>query len=164
MRPRTPPRLPPFTYTGLQRYFVTLCTGLRRPLFLSGRVVESVERRLLAATARHGFSAYAFCFMPDHLHVLLVAVRDDADLRACVRQFKQTSSFDFSRGARSGRLWQAGYHERVLRSNEASMSVARYILENPARAGLTQSFQDYPFSGSAEFSKSELADLWDGRT
>jgi len=56
-------------------------------------------------------------------------------------------------------------HRRpVMRSNEASMSVARYILENPVRAGLTRAFQDYPFSGSAEFTLAELADLWDGRT
>lgn len=41
------------------------------------------------------------------------------------------------------------------------MRVARYILENPVRAGLTRTFQEYPFSGSQEFTKEELADLWD---
>lgn len=102
--------------------------------------------------------------MPDHLHLLLVALRDDTDLREFARHFKQTSGYDFVRSVGSGRLWQAGYHHRVLRSSEASASVARYILENPVRAGLTRSFQDYPFSGSSEFTKVELAQLWDLRT
>ncbi len=164
MRPSTPPRLPSFPYVGLQRYVLTLCTSHRRPVFASADAFQAVERRLLESAQGQGFSAYAYCFMPDHLHLLLVAVRHDADLCGFTRRFKQTSAFDFKRRGASARLWQPGYHERVMRSNEASMSVARYILENPVRAGLTRAFQDYPFSGSAEFTMAELADLWGGRT
>ena len=98
--------------------------------------------------------------MPDHCHVLLIAVHDGASFIPFVNAFKQTTSFEFSRSC-GGRLWQAGYCERVLRNDEASMRVARYILENPVRAGLTRTFQEYPFSGSQEFTKEELADLWD---
>ena len=163
MRPDTPRRLPSFPYVGLHRYFVTICTHTRRSVFVSGAVVATVEQRLRESAERHGFSPYAYCFMPDHVHVLLVAERENADLRACVRLFKQTSAFDVKRMSGGDCLWQQGYHERVVRSDEASMSVARYILENPVRAGLTRTFQDYPFSGSAKFTKAELADLWDLR-
>ena len=164
MRPDMPPRLPSFPYVGLHRYFVTICTGGRRAVFVSDAVFGMTERRLRESAGRHGFSPHAYCFMPDHVHVLLAAAREDADLRAAVRRFKQTSAFDFTRTPGAGRLWQPGYHERVVRSDEASLSVTRYILENPVRAGLTRTFQDYPFSGTAEFTKAELASLWDQRT
>ena len=164
MRPNVPPRLPGFDYVGLRRYLLTICTWGRRDVFRSDVVVRPVERQLLDTAVRRGFSAYAYCFMPDHLHVLLVAAQENADLLAFVRLFKQVSSFAWRRRFGPGPLWQTGFHEHVVRSHEASMGVARYILENPVRAGLTRSFQDYPFSGSAEFTLVEMAELWDRRT
>lgn len=163
MRPDTPSRLPSFAYVGLHRYFLTICTAARAPVFTSSETVTAAAARLRAATVRHGFSVTVYCFMPDHLHALLVATRDDAALRPCVRHFKQTSSFDRIR-ASGHRLWQSGYHEHVLRSDEVTLVVARYILENPVRSGLTLGFQDYPFSGSFEFTREQLVDLWTERT
>ncbi len=45
-------------------------------------------------------------------------------------------------------LWQEGYYERVLRSDEATETVVRYVLDNPVRAGLVQRAEDYSFSGA----------------
>ena len=59
------------------------------------------------------------------------------------------------------RLWQAGYHERILRNDEASPSVARYILENPVRAGLTKAIDEYPFAGSGIYDGEALKTAWD---
>jgi hypothetical protein len=44
----------------------------------------------------------------------------------------------------------------VLRDDEASFTVARYIVENPVRAGLAKVVSDYPFVGSQVY---ELKDL-----
>jgi hypothetical protein len=46
----------------------------------------------------------------------------------------------------------------VLRNEDESMGVARYILENPVRAGLVQSPLDYDFSGSSRYSVHEILD------
>ena len=54
------------------------------------------------------------------------------------------------------RLWQRYGFERVLRDDEATLSVARYILENPLRARLVQRVDDYPFVGSRVYSLSEI--------
>jgi len=51
-------------------------------------------------------------------------------------------------GAGHGALWQEGYYERVLRVSEDARWVARYIMGNPVRAGLAQTPDQYPFSGS----------------
>jgi hypothetical protein len=47
-------------------------------------------------------------------------------------------------------------YEHVLRDDEKAQVVARYIVENPVRAGLTKSVLDYPFVGSQVFELKEL--------
>ena len=47
-------------------------------------------------------------------------------------------------------------YERVLRDDEATLAVARYIIENPVRAGLVSDPRDYPFLGSQVFSLDEI--------
>jgi putative transposase len=49
-----------------------------------------------------------------------------------------------------GVLWQDGYFERVLRREEDTAAVIRYVLENPVRAGIVKSVTDFPFSWSVE--------------
>ena len=46
----------------------------------------------------------------------------------------------------------------VLRDDEATLIVARYILENPVRAGLVATPESYPFSGSEVYALGEILD------
>jgi REP element-mobilizing transposase RayT len=85
--------------------------------------------------------------MPDHIHLLVEGRHAAADFREFVRIFKQRSSFEWKRTHRTA-LWQRSYFEHVLRNDEDTISVARYILENPVRAGLVTQVEDYPYLGS----------------
>jgi hypothetical protein len=42
-------------------------------------------------------------------------------------------------------VWQKGFYDRALRSDEDVAAVARYIVANPLRAGLVDSVREYPF-------------------
>ena len=159
MSPGKPLRFPHFAYVGMHRYFVTICTSNRLPVFKDVDAVEMVLSQLLRCVLRSDLAVLAYCFMPDHLHALLVAESDTASVLECVRLFKQVTAFGHRRQTGDA-LWQAGFFERVMRDSEEAAVVARYILENPVRAGLTRTFQEYPFSGSQCFTKEELADLW----
>jgi hypothetical protein len=53
-------------------------------------------------------------------------------------------------------LWQPFGYEHVLRDDEKATTTARYILENPVRAGLSKTVMEYPFVGSQVY---ELKDL-----
>jgi REP-associated tyrosine transposase len=97
----------------------------------------------------------AYCFMPDHLHLLAEGTTENSNLREFVRLFKQQTSFEWKRRENT-RLWQRNYHEHVLRADEDTFAVARYILENPVRAGLARSPEEYRFLGSLTL---ELEDL-----
>jgi hypothetical protein len=44
----------------------------------------------------------------------------------------------------------------VLRIEERALTVARYIVASPVRAGLVARVEDYPFFGSSRYSIEEL--------
>jgi REP element-mobilizing transposase RayT len=93
--------------------------------------------------------------MPDHLHVLAEGGTPDADFRAFVHAFKQRSAFHWKR-AHGFALWERSYFERVLRKDESTVSVVRYIIDNPVRAGLVLNPGDYPYSGSGVLGMADL--------
>ena len=93
--------------------------------------------------------------MPDHAHLLIEGSREHSDMRQFAKMAKQGSGAVYA--LKSGRaLWQEGYHDRVLRAEEDSRRVARYILENPVRAGLVKHASEYPFSGSDIWAMADL--------
>jgi putative transposase len=101
------------------------------------------------------FSVLAYCFMPDHVHFLVQGNSESSDGRQLIKSGKQYAGYAYTR--KYGRkLWQPWGFERVLRHDEASFTVARYIVENPVRAGLATTVSEYPFVGSQVY---ELKDL-----
>lgn len=61
-------------------------------------------------------------------------------------------------------LWQPGYYERILRDDDSTNAVIRYIWENPIRAGLTKQLGEYPYCGSDVYELSDITDVWQERT
>jgi putative transposase len=155
-----PRRLDGVSYLGYQRYFLTTCTAFRRRLFTDSALVASVVDQLLHNSDLFEFAVLAYVLMPDHLHVLVEARSERADFQAFVKRFKQSTGFMF-RQRRGQPLWQPGYHERVLRDDEATEAVIRYILENPIRAHLAARLGEYPFAGSAMYDLEELLTAWE---
>jgi putative transposase len=143
---RRSPRLPNFDYRGFSAYFVTSVTRERRPYFAQSTVLQLAEGCLNEVAAGHAFSLLAYCFMPDHLHVLALAECGESDLKEFVRQFKQRSGFH-AKKLLGSELWQISYHDHVLRNEESLVDVARYIWANPMRAGLVDDFRQYRGSG-----------------
>jgi putative transposase len=149
------PRLRGFSYRGGYRYFLTLCTIDRRRCFVDRSAVGLVREQLRLAADSHRVAVIAYCFMPDHLHVLVEGLTPDASLQEFARVFKQRSSFYWRRHTGIA-LWQRSYFEHVLREDEDTITVARYILANPLRAGLADRVEDYPFSGSMTMALTDL--------
>lgn len=139
-------RLPDFDYIGEYAYFITACTSGRRKWFREAAIVDVAVAQLLRTADEYGFAIITYCFMPDHVHLVLEGRREDSDLRRLLKVFKQRVVHN-TRDLRNDDLWQEGYHEHVLRAEETTTKVARYVLENPVRAELVEDPEDYPFSG-----------------
>jgi REP element-mobilizing transposase RayT len=128
-----------------QAYLVTATTLNRQPFFLDFRAgcvaASCFEDRAILANA----AMLAWVLMPDHVHWLLQLGEND-DLNVVINRLKSASSRLANRElARSGALWERGYHDHALRTEENLRGVARYLAANPLRVGLVQHLGDYPF-------------------
>lgn len=140
-------RLRAFDYLGCYRYSVTICTDHRAAAFVRTEPATFVLSHLLRTSEQNGFAVIAYCVMEDHLHLLVEGTTGGADFRAFMRAFKQQSAFHWKR-VYGTVLWERSYFEHVLRDEEDTIAVARYIVGNPVRAGRVEDPRDYPFSGS----------------
>ena len=155
MRTNQPGHLKAFDYRGLHRYSLTFCTDCRRRVFVEAGVVTLVTAQILRAAIENHFAVIAYCFMPDHVHLLIEGLQDDADCLRFIKCAKQYSGYYYSK-LRGEKLWQRYGFEHVLRDDELVPVIARYILQNPVRAGLVVDARDYPYAGSQTYSIEEL--------
>jgi len=153
--PRHPEHLDTFDYVGPYRYSLRFSTDSRQRRFTTADVVELVLSHFLQQSEETHFAVVVYCFMPDHVHLLIEGTNDDSDCKQFIKRAKQFSGFYFAKQF-SGTLWQRYGYERVLRDDESTFVVANYILSNPVRAGLVQDIRDYAFVGSSAYSLDEL--------
>ena len=132
-----------------------MCTFQRRRYFTADACVQMVREHLLQTASEQAAEITAYCFMPDHLHVLAEGSTETADLISLATMFRNRSGTTYRRRS-GGRLWQEGYFDRVLRNSEATYDVVRYIIANPVRAGLCHEAASYPYSGSSRYSLDDL--------
>jgi putative transposase len=138
---------------------ITVAVKGRMPVFASpagaGAAVD-VLRRHAAAT---GVPVYAWCVMPDHVHLILGAA-PSCDIVTFVGQFKNLAPREAWRLGVKGAFWQTSFWDHFLRGDERLAHAIEYVLNNPVRSGLVERWCNYRFSGSIVF---ELADAGGGQ-
>ena len=147
-------RLANHDYRESRAYHVTWGTYKRRTLLALEPLASEVLRVLEEEAIRTKADLYAYCVMPDHVHVLLQPNGGDLIQYTQAVKGKTTRAFWKLNGA--GKLWQRGFYDHALRREESIRGIAQYILANPVRAGLVNDFRDYVFSGSTVFKIDEL--------
>jgi putative transposase len=144
-----------FDDIGEHRYSFTLCTWKRRAVFADADVVTSVLVQFQRSGDLQGMAILAYCFMPDHLHLLTAGTTPMSDARRFIIKAKQATGYEHAK--RTGtRLWQRYSWDHVLRSEEVTLDALKYILTNPVRAGLVSHPLEYQFSGSLVYSREQL--------
>jgi REP-associated tyrosine transposase len=142
---------------------VRFCTDNRQPLFSDNSAVEQALSQFRRAAAEQQFAILAYCFMCDHVHLVVRGLYDIADLRVFASRAKQYSGYAYAQ-KHGKRLWQRYFYEHTLRSEELPEELICYVLMNPVRAGRCVAPEDYPFSGSEIFTWDQLREFfrnWD---
>lgn len=143
--PGRPPRLTRvFSEKGAPLYFVTFCTLARRNLLATPQSHERFRTFCETAAARSVAGVGCYVLMPDHVH-FFVRMAEDQRLGPWIGALKQW----IARGiAKAGeRLWQPGFFDHVLRSDESYAEKWRYVRENPVRASLVAEAEEWPYVG-----------------
>lgn len=141
------PRLKDFDYTGTYAYFITILTKDGTIYFKNAEIVDEIINILAESANQKKFKILAYCFMPDHLHLLVIGEEDHSNLKKFVTLFKQKSGYWFRKNYNEN-LWHISYYDHVLRKEENMENVGLYILYNPVRKGLVSDYREYPFGWS----------------
>lgn len=103
---------------------------------------------LIAEACRsHDVVCWAYCFMPNHVHLVLVP-QTETGLAGALKQAHQGYASIINRRQNwSGSLWQGRFHSCAM--DEAHLRQAiRYVERNPVRAGLVREPRDWRWSSA----------------
>ena len=145
-----------FSYVGRYRYTLTFVTHDRIRAFTDAAAVALVLEQLLRAAGETRFEILVYCFMPDHLHLVVEGITDASDLKRFAKLAKQYSGYYYARAHERAKLWQKGVNDYIIRDDVDLLDRVRYVVNNPVAAGLVSQAADYPYLGSQRWSVPEL--------
>ena len=97
---------------------------------------------------RHNVEVWAYCLMPNHVHLIAVPKSEDALRRAISEAHRRyTRHVNFREGWR-GHLWQGRFHSFPM-DESYFLTAARYVELNPVRARIVSKAEDYRWSSAS---------------
>jgi REP element-mobilizing transposase RayT len=85
--------------------------------------------------------------MPDHIHLFAGFGPESISLSAWMKSLKNAISKTLRNATFVGPHWQKGFFDNVIRSAESYEQKWLYVRNNPVRAGLVRSAEDWPYAG-----------------
>jgi putative transposase len=129
-------------------HHVTQRGNRRLPTFFSDDDYRAYVDLLAEQCAARGVAVWAWCLMPNHVHLIVVPKTGEALARALGEAHRRyTRRVNFREGWR-GHLWQERFFSCVLDARHA-LATARYVERNPVRAGLVKRAWQWPWSSAA---------------
>jgi REP element-mobilizing transposase RayT len=139
-------------------YFITTCTYRRQAILTDDAVATVLVDEWQSARDRHGWAIGRYVIMPDHVHFFCAPEQSAKPLPEFIGAWKRwTSRRIHAQGqprtlsSATGRpLWQREFFDHVLRSSESYTEKWNYVRDNPARAGLVHTADDWKHAGEVE--------------
>jgi len=106
-----------------------------------------------------GFEIYAYCFMSNHVHIVLKE-KSVGDISLIMKRIltKYARWYNIKYG-RSGALIANRYKSVPVEIDEYFLNLIRYVHQNPIKAGIVNRVENYPYSSFLEYvTESNLTD------
>lgn len=102
---------------------------------------------LSSAASRAEARIWAYCLMPNHVHIIIVPGDADGLRRTFADAYRRYTSFINARHRWTGHLWQGRFGAVAM--DEAHLAAsARYVPLNPVRAGLCARAEEWRWSSA----------------
>jgi len=130
-------------------YDELLAKSAEVPKFLHRKDITEV----IASSFQHfdgiRYRLLAYCIMPNHVHVLIIPLRDsegnDFQVARITYGWKRYTANQINKLiGRKGSLWQKESYDHLVRNEKELMNILNYIIQNPVKAGLVSSWQNWP--------------------
>ena len=105
------------------------------------KFVETLEKY----KAVSGYKVFAYCLMSNHIHILIKVEKEDLDL--IMKRIAGSYVYWYNwKYYRKGHLFQDRFKSEPIEDDSYFLTVLRYIHQNPVKAGIVKSIDDYRFS------------------
>jgi REP element-mobilizing transposase RayT len=143
-------RLDSQCYRGIQWVHWIMTIDQRQTGWLGETHHLRFREVLCHAMARGNLICPAYCLMPDHGHFLFGGLEENSDQKKAIKMLRREWNLILKDAAPACRL-QVQAFDHVLTESERERgtfeNVAGYILENPQRGRLVDSYKDWPYLG-----------------
>ena len=141
------PRIPRGQQGGHAYHVINRGNG-RTTVFHKSQDYDAFLSLLTEAKKRHRVKIFGFCVMPNHFHLVLEPAHQTA--RSQFMQWLLTSHVRryHKHYGTSGHIWQGRFKSFPVQRDEHLITVLRYVLQNPVRAGLSETIHEWPWSSA----------------
>jgi len=126
-------------------HHVTQRGNRREAIFFEDGDHEIYRDLLAEQTLKAGVAVWAYCLMPNHVHLILKPTRTGDLGRAVGETHRRYTNFINARGRWTGHLFQSRFASVVLDDTHLIRAV-RYVSLNPVRAGLVARPEEWKWS------------------
>lgn len=141
-------------------YHVITRGNNRRKIFRSPADYLKFTGLLQQQKSKLPFYLYAYCLMPNHVH-LLIEMQDDLVSRIMQRVLTSYSQYHNRKYKKVGHLFQGRYKSILCQTDRYLGELVRYIHLNPVRAKIVKRPEDFEYSGHRAYLGLDRAGLVD---
>jgi putative transposase len=140
------PRIARIAWTGCP-YHLTHRGNRGGAVFLQDSDRQVYLGMLSARAAQEGLRVWAYCLMPNHVHLIVVGERETSMARCIGNTHRRHAQRVNLREGWTGHLWANRFFSTPM-DDRYLWAAARYVELNPVRAGLARRPTDYPWSSA----------------
>jgi putative transposase len=134
-----------------QRYFGHFDEYLERVKESPRWLAETEVAEMVAESIRHldgkQYGLHAFCIMSNHVHMLIEIKHVNIALYRVLQKLKSYTAIRANNILhRHGAFWHHESYDHFVRDENELERILWYILENPVKAGLCESWKDWKWS------------------
>ena len=131
-------------------YHVILRGINKQQIFFDEEDYEYFIRLLERFKSISHYELYAYCLMGNHVHLLIKA--SEEPLSRIFRRIGASFVYWYNlKYQRTGHLFQDRFKSEAVEDERYFLTVLRYIFNNPVKAGMCDSPEDYPYSNIKDF-------------
>jgi REP element-mobilizing transposase RayT len=127
-----------WVFTECPIYYITLCTYNRRRI---------LDIQFAVRAREYGVCVGRYVIMPDHIHLFAGFGLESIPVSMWVKSLKNTISKTLTNATFYAPHWQKGFFDHVLRSRQSYEEKWIYVRENPVRARLVRTAEEWPYAG-----------------
>ncbi|MBU1168707.1 MAG: transposase [Proteobacteria bacterium] len=133
--------------SGIRAHHITQRGNRRQQTFFNDEDYLAYIEMMSEWCMRYHVSVWAYCLMPNHVHLILVPeTKDGLNLAVGEAHRRYTRRINFREGWR-GHLWQGRFSSFIM-DERYLLACTKYVELNPVRAGLVKRPEDWPWSSA----------------